>query len=63
MARNSCPVSANPTPWDPNSSHIPMVEERSKRRLATILASDVAGFSRLMEADEDSGLCDSIRAG
>ena len=35
-----------------------MVEERSKRRLATILASDVVGFSRLMEADEDSGLCE-----
>jgi len=40
-----------------------MVEERSKPRLATLLASDVVGLSRLMEADEDSGLCDSIRAG
>src|SRR4029078_3415383 len=30
----------------------PMVEERSKRRLAAILAADVVGYSRLMEADE-----------
>jgi len=29
-----------------------MVEERTQRRLAAILAADVVGFSRLMEADE-----------
>lgn len=29
-----------------------MAEERAQRRLAAILAADVAGFSRLMEADE-----------
>jgi class 3 adenylate cyclase len=29
-----------------------MVEESAQRRLATILAADVVGFSRLMEADE-----------
>jgi adenylate cyclase len=29
-----------------------MVEDRPKRRLAAILASDVVGFSRLMEVDE-----------
>jgi TolB-like protein/class 3 adenylate cyclase/Flp pilus assembly protein TadD len=29
-----------------------MAEERTKRRLAAILAADVVGFSRLMEADE-----------
>ncbi|MGH6933281.1 MAG: hypothetical protein ACREEE_12710 [Dongiaceae bacterium] len=29
-----------------------MVEERVQRRLAAILAADVVGFSRLMEADE-----------
>jgi adenylate cyclase len=29
-----------------------MAEERSKRRLAAILAADVVGYSRLMEADE-----------
>ena len=29
-----------------------MVEERTQRRLATILAADVVGYSRLMEADE-----------
>lgn len=32
------------------------MEERSKRRLAAILASDVVGFSRLMEADESGTL-------
>jgi adenylate cyclase len=29
-----------------------MAEERTQRRLAAILAADVVGFSRLMEADE-----------
>jgi adenylate cyclase len=29
-----------------------MVEERPQRRLAAILAADVVGYSRLMEADE-----------
>src|SRR5499426_3771370 len=29
-----------------------MAEERVRRRLAAILAADVVGFSRLMEADE-----------
>ncbi len=29
-----------------------MVEERTQRRLAAILAADVAGYSRLMGADE-----------
>lgn len=34
----------------------PMVEERVRRRLAAILAADVVGFSRLMEADETGTL-------
>ena len=29
-----------------------MAEERVRRRLAAILAADVVGYSRLMEADE-----------
>ncbi len=29
-----------------------MPEERIQRRLAAILAADIAGYSRLMEADE-----------
>ena len=29
-----------------------MTEERIQRRLSTILAADVVGYSRLMEADE-----------
>src|SRR6516162_4144701 len=29
-----------------------MAEERAQRRLAAILAADVVGYSRLMEADE-----------
>ncbi|HYV88039.1 MAG TPA: adenylate/guanylate cyclase domain-containing protein, partial [Candidatus Polarisedimenticolia bacterium] len=29
-----------------------MVEERAQRRLTTILAADVVGYSRLMEQDE-----------
>ena len=33
-----------------------MAEERVQRRLATILAADVVGFSRLMEADETGTL-------
>ncbi len=30
-----------------------MAEERVQRRLAAILAADVVGYSRLMEADEE----------
>ncbi len=33
-----------------------MTEERVPRRLAAILATDVVGFSRLMEADESGTL-------
>ena len=33
-----------------------MAEERIQRRLAAILAADVVGFSRLMEADESGTL-------
>ncbi|MEK1853558.1 MAG: adenylate/guanylate cyclase domain-containing protein, partial [Phyllobacterium sp.] len=33
-----------------------MVEERVQRRLAAILAADVVGYSRLMEADEQGTL-------
>src|SRR6266850_2755486 len=33
-----------------------MAEERVQRRLAAILAADVAGFSRLMGADEEGTL-------
>src|SRR5215468_3691508 len=33
-----------------------MVEERVQRRLAAILAADVAGYSRLMGADEEGTL-------
>jgi adenylate cyclase len=29
-----------------------MAEERAQRRLTTILAADVVGYSRLMERDE-----------
>jgi adenylate cyclase len=31
-----------------------MAEERVERRLTAILAADVAGYSRLMGADEDN---------
>jgi adenylate cyclase len=46
-------------------------QERVERRLAAILAADVAGYSRLMEADEEGtpaeflrelGICKSPRA-
>ena len=33
-----------------------MAEERVQRRLAAILAADVVGYSRLMEADEETTL-------
>ncbi len=33
-----------------------MVEERVKRKLTTILAADVEGYSRLMSADEEATL-------
>ena len=39
-----------------------MAEERAQRRLATILAADVVGFSRLMEADE-AGTLAALKAG
>ncbi|MGH8679702.1 MAG: adenylate/guanylate cyclase domain-containing protein, partial [Burkholderiales bacterium] len=38
-----------------------MVEERAQRRLAAILAADVVGYSRLMEADE-TGTFERLRA-
>ncbi len=33
-----------------------MAKERSQRRLATILAADIVGYSRLMEEDESATL-------
>jgi adenylate cyclase len=33
-----------------------MAEQRTERRLAAILAGDVAGYSRLMGADEEDTL-------
>jgi TolB-like protein/Flp pilus assembly protein TadD len=36
---------------EPGQRH-PMADDRTRRRLAAILAADVAGYSRLMEADE-----------
>ena len=33
-----------------------MTEERVERRLAAVLAADVAGYSRLMGADEENTL-------
>ncbi len=33
-----------------------MAEERVQRRLAAILAADMVGYSRLMEADEEGTL-------
>jgi adenylate cyclase len=38
-----------------------MAEERVKRRLAAILAADVAGYSRLMGVDEECTLA-SLKA-
>src|SRR5947208_2663171 len=38
-----------------------MAEERSQRRLTTILAADVVGYSRLMEQD-DAGTMAQLRA-
>jgi class 3 adenylate cyclase len=37
-----------------------MVEERSQRRLAAILAADVAGYSRLMEKNE-AGILSALK--
>jgi adenylate cyclase len=34
----------------------PMAAERIERRLAAILAADVAGYSRLIGADEEGAL-------
>ena len=39
-----------------------MAEERVQRRLAAILAADVAGYSRLMQADEAGKLIMTARA-
>lgn len=36
------------------SAEVPMASERIERKLAAIVAADVAGFSRLMAADEES---------
>ena len=37
--------------------HLPnMVQERPQRRLTVILAADIAGYSRLMEEDEEGTL-------
>lgn len=38
-----------------------MAEDRTQRRLAAILAADVVGYSRLMEADE-SGTLERLKA-
>jgi len=38
-----------------------MAEERAQRRLAAILAADVVGYSRLMEADE-AGTLSALKA-
>ena len=38
-----------------------MEQERAERRLAAILAADVAGYSRLMEIDEEGTLADLKR--
>src|SRR5262245_48168128 len=38
-----------------------MTEQRSKRRLAAILAADVVGYSRLMQADE-AGTVEALKA-
>lgn len=38
-----------------------MAEERAQRRLAAILAADVVGYSRLMEADE-AGTLTALKA-
>ncbi|MGB6815360.1 MAG: guanylate cyclase, partial [Pseudolabrys sp.] len=35
-----------------------MVEDRVERRLAAILAGDIAGYSRLMGADDEGTLHD-----
>ena len=37
-----------------------MAEERAQRRLAAILAADVVGYSRLMQADEAGTLPTSV---
>ena len=37
-----------------------MAEERVQRRLAAILAADVVGYSRLMEADAEGQECSAI---
>ncbi len=38
-----------------------MAEDRAERRLTTILAADVVGYSRLMAADE-TGTLTSLKA-
>jgi class 3 adenylate cyclase len=37
-----------------------MAEQRVERRLAAVLAADVAGYSRLMGADEEGTLARSM---
>ena len=37
-------------------SGAPLIEKRVERRLAAVLAADVAGYSRLMGADEEGTL-------
>jgi class 3 adenylate cyclase len=37
-----------------------MAEERFRRKLAAILAADVAGYSRLTETDEETGSSKSV---
>ena len=43
-------------PFRPTQYDSPMVEPSTNRRLAAILAADVAGYSRLMGADEEGTL-------
>src|SRR5438477_12768439 len=40
-------------PWRHGTGLIDMAEERVQRRLAAILAADVAGYSRLMGSDDE----------
>src|SRR5215470_4194656 len=55
--RSSRTLCHRPAPGRPTG----MSEERVERRLAAILAADVAGYSRLMEADEEGTLA-ALRA-
>jgi len=44
----------HPTPLRPGTGIFIMANERVERRLATILAADMVGYSRLMEQDEEA---------